>query len=94
MAYINRQGGTHSLRLCLLTREIFLWAMKQHVYLQATHIPGVDNSIVDALSRGQVCPTEWTLHCGVVTHLFAEIETPHIALFASMENLQLPISCT
>ena len=94
VAYINHQGGTRSPRLCLLTRDLYLWAWDHHVSLQAIHIPGVDNSIADALSRGKIRPTEWSLHRGVAEHLFAEIEKPNIDLFASAENAQLPVFCT
>ena len=73
---------------------MFLWALDHQISIQAVHIPGVDNSIADALSRGKVRPTEWTLHRRVVEHLFAEIERPTIDLFALAENAQLPVFCT
>jgi hypothetical protein len=93
VAYINRQGMC-SPRLCLLTRDLYLWAWDNHISLQAVHIPGVDNSIADAPSRGKIRLTEWSLHRGVSEHLFAEIPKPNIDLFASAENAQLPVFCT
>ena len=88
-------SGRHMLpRLCLLMRELSLLPWDHCVSFQAVNIPDVNNSIADALSLGKIHPMEWSLHCGVAEHFFAEIEKPNINLFASAESAQLPVFCT
>ena len=53
----------------------------------------MENATADALSRGWVCPTEWTLCPQVVQTLFRLIDRPHVDLFASANNHQLPLCC-
>ncbi|XP_038064670.1 uncharacterized protein LOC119735051 [Patiria miniata] len=93
VAYINRQGGTRSAQLCALTWNLFHWCMSHRVSLVATHLPGEENVTADALSRGWVVPTEWTLRPQVVQSLFLLIDRPHVDLFASRNNHQLPVYC-
>ena len=94
VAYIKHQGGTRSPRLCLLAWDLLHWTMDHKINLHAIHIAGSNNSIADALSRGKVRPTEWTLQAKVAQLLFSLIDRPHIDLFASAENFQLPVFCT
>ena len=94
VAYINHQGGTRSARLCALTWELLHWCMEHEVVLSATHLPGVQNGFADALSRGQVVPTEWSLLPEVVQSIFRLIDRPHVDLFATALNNQLPVYCT
>lgn len=93
VSYINRQGGTRSPQLCLLTWDLNLWLIENETTLHAIHIPGVENTIADALSRGTVIPTEWTLHNGVTQQIFATAGRPHIDLFATEINAKLPVFC-
>ena len=94
VAYVNHQGGTRSPRLCVLTWQLLHWAIKHTVQIRAEHIPGVDNNLADALSRGTMRPTEWTLQPEVVRALFQVLDRPHVDLFASHLNAQLPTYCT
>ena len=56
VAYINKQGGTHSAEMCALL-------CISHITLKARHIPGCLNVMADLLSRSnQVQSTEWSLH--------------------------------
>ena len=56
VAYINKQGGTHS-------AEIMTWCHHYQITLKARHIPGCLNVMADLLSRSnQVQSTEWSLH--------------------------------
>ena len=50
VAYINRQGGTHSYKLCELTLEIWQWSFDNNIQVSAEHIPGVANE-ADYFSR-------------------------------------------
>ena len=94
VAYINHQGGTRSARLCALTWTLLHWCIDHGVTLAASHLPGKDNVAADALSRGWIVPTEWTLQPQVVHTLFQLIDRPHVDLFASEANHQLPTYCT
>ena len=93
VAYINQQGGTRSPQLCALTWKLLHWCMDHEISLSAVHVPGEENVLPDALSRGWITPTEWTLNTRVVQSLFRFIDRPHVDLFAARNNHQLPIYC-
>ena len=66
VAYIRKQGGTHSLSLCALTRDLLLWCSQAQIFLRAKHIPGSQNLLADYLSRtGKATLTEWSLEPSV-----------------------------
>ena len=63
VAYVNKQGGTVSRSLCLLTSRLLRWTESFDVHLDARYLPGESNVLADVLSRrGQVVGTEWSLH--------------------------------
>lgn len=68
-AYINRQGGTISRRLCMLAMEIWDWCI-QHIFLIATHIPGDYNTQADLLSRGAIPLHDWEINPAVLLPIF------------------------
>ena len=73
VAYINKQGGSHSHSLLCLVVDLFLWQQTQDIAIWARHIPGCQNVIglVDRLSRlNQPITTEWRLHPEIVTQIF------------------------
>ena len=91
VAYINHQGGTRSATLLQEVSDLLLWCHSNRIQLRARHIPGRLNVIADALSRShQVIPTEWQLHPQVVRRVFRLWDTPHLDLFATRHNTQLP----
>ena len=92
-AYINRQGGTHSVRLNTLAAQLWAWCRHQGITPMASHIPGQENLIADFLSRGRVLPSEWTLHPRVVTRLSRTFGPLRVDLFASALNARLPRYC-
>ena len=70
VAYINKQGGTHSVEMCALLWKIMTWCHHYHRTLKAGHIPGCLNVMANLLSRSnQVQSTEWSLHSGVQTDM-------------------------
>ena len=92
VAYINRQGGTKSDTLYQLVEKILVWCQYHHIVLRARHIPGNLNVLADLLSRRhQIIPTEWQLHSGIFQVLCRLWDTPHIDLFATYFNNQLPV---
>ena len=88
---IKNQGGTHSLELFELTRELFTWTDSHQVTLIARHIPGHLNVIADRLSRHhQVIHTEWSLALPVLDRVWKLWGQPHVDMFATCENFKLP----
>ena len=95
VAYVNKQGGTVSSSLFLLTRQVLLWTESHSVTLSARYIPGERNVVADQLSRkGQVIGTEWSLHPLVARELFRLWGSPTVDLFASALNKKLPVYCS
>ncbi|XP_038055782.1 uncharacterized protein LOC119727789 [Patiria miniata] len=94
VVYINKQGGTRSPQLCYLTWEMFQWLIRHKADLRAIHIPGAENDIADSLSRGKVIHTECSLNKRIVSQIFSILGRPHIDLFASAINTQLPVFCS
>ena len=92
VAYIGRQGGTRSALLCAPTWGLLLGCMRSKVSLTTVHLPDVGYT-ADTLSRGWICPTEWTLCPHVVLALFRMIARPRVGLFTSANTLQLPLYC-
>ena len=63
VAYINKQGGTHSAEMCALLWKIMTWCHHYQITLKARHIPGCLNVMAVRLFRSnQVQSTEWSLH--------------------------------
>ena len=92
VAYINKQGGTHSAEMCALLWKIMTWCHHYHITLKATHIPGCLNVMADLLSRSnQVQSTEWSLHPQVFKQICQKWFTPHVDLFATHLNHKLPL---
>ena len=62
VAYLKKQGGTHSAALMRLAFRIWKLAEQLKVTIVPRHIAGQRNVLADLASRqGQVLPTEWTL---------------------------------
>ena len=77
VAYINKQGGTHSAEMCALLWRIMIWCHHSHITLKARHIPGCLNVMADLLSRSnQVQLTEWSLHPQVFKQICQKWFTP------------------
>ena len=95
VAYINKQGGTVSRPLCLLTSCLLRWTESFDVHLEARYLPGESNVLADVLSRrGQVVGTEWSLHPQVARALLHTWGNPSIDLFATCLNAKLPLYCS
>ena len=85
VAYINKQGGTVSWALCLLTSRLLRWTESFDVHLDARYLPGKSNVLADLLSRrGQVVGTEWSLHPQVARSLLRVWGNPSIDLFCDL----------
>jgi len=78
--------------------RLLAWCESREISLRGEHVPGVDNQVADALSRGVVQPTasrrirgslEWQLQPKVCRSIFHRLDRPHIDLFASIHNYHL-----
>jgi hypothetical protein len=87
VAYINKEGGTHSPGLSRLVEELLFWCLDKDVELIAFHLPGISNSAADALSRRhRFQNTEWQLAQGVADALFRRWDGPKVDLFATQSQ--------
>ena len=95
VGYVNKQGGTVSRALCLLTSRLLRWTESFDVHLDARYLPGESNVLAALLSRrGQVVGTEWSLHPRVARSLLRVWGNPSIDLFATCLNAKLPLYCS
>jgi len=94
LAYVNKEGGTKSWYLMKESCVLFRLIMGNQWVVKASYIPGSLKVIADQLSRkGQILPTEWSLHRDVIQWLFHKWGTPIVDLFASRYNNKCPVFC-
>ena len=92
VSYLSKQGGTVSMNLYSMAREVLLLARDLHIFLLVKHIPGDRNALADLLSRkDKVVHTEWTLVQSVVDTIFNIWDKPNVDLFATRLNNRLPV---
>ena len=91
--YINRQGGTKSIRMNALARKLWLLAEDLNIHLSAMFIKGKNNVIADMLSRqGQIIKAEWTLSMKTFEWVsqMSPWGAPKVDLFANAMTNRLP----
>ena len=88
--YINKMGGTKSLALASLAKNLWEWCLERHIILEAQHIPEVLN--VDADRESRVLPdnNDWQLAPQVFNNLNCLWGPLDIDLFATRLSNQLP----
>ena len=92
VAYLKKEGGTHSPSLSKLAEQILTFADSLDLEIRPVHLPGVRNVRADALSRrGVVLPGEWSLHPAALQSVFQAWGSPLVDLFATSQNRQTPI---
>ena len=92
VAYIRKQGRTHSQSLFRKTLELFNLLDQFVITLIPTHLPGARNVTADALSRlSQPSPTEWRLPTETLNKLFCAFGTPLMDMFATAANKMTPV---
>ena len=94
MLIYSKDGGTWSIPLQYLLYNILNWCIKRDIVLRAVYLPGVDNSATDLLSHSVADQKEWSLPKLMVDLLFNHFGTPSINLFASRQNIKLPVCCS
>ena len=92
VAYIRKEGGTHSPSLCMEVWETLLWCFEKGISIRVRHIPGKTNILADCLSRmSKPISTEWSLNQEICNAIFSMTGYPNIDLFATRLNNQLPL---
>ena len=92
VAYLNKQGGTHSQEMCALIWRIMAWTNARGIQIRAKHIPGNLNVLADSLSRkDKVIQTEWALNHRVFNQICHCWHQPMVDLFATKLNHKLPM---
>jgi hypothetical protein len=90
VAYINNMGGTRSIELNKLTKEIWEWCIQHSIWLSAVHIPGISNIDADHQSHHFHDKHEYMLNTSVFLTILNQYPDLNIDLFASRLNHQLP----
>ena len=89
VAYINKQGGTHSKLLNQMACELWEWALHQKIQILAVHIAGVTNQIADFESRNSQDSSDWQLNPSYFKQLMTVLCQCDVDLFANRLNAQL-----
>ena len=61
VAYVNKMGGSKPEACDFVAKDIWKWNISRNIWLIASHIPGVNNSIADGLSRGESTNKKYSL---------------------------------
>ena len=91
VAYINKMGGTRSELLLQVAKNIWNFCLQNGISLQATYLPGAENTTADRLSRlATVDKNDWRLHSKIF-RLLQQLWGPmDVDLFASRLSRQVP----
>ena len=92
VSYLNKQGGTHSLDMCLMVWRLMAFCNPRAILLRAWHIQGCLNVIPDSLScRDKIIQTEWSLHPKTFQMICQIWHRPMVDMFATKMNSKLPV---
>ncbi|CAD6225621.1 GSCOCG00011844001-RA-CDS [Cotesia congregata] len=83
IAYINRAGGVQYPHLSELSRKIWEWCEKRHLWLKASYIPSAKNVEADRASRYDNVDSEWELARTAFEQIDEKFGPFSVDLFAS-----------
>ena len=90
VSYINNQGGTCSARLCDMAITLWEFCLKRKISISAVHLPGVDNSRADRLSRMENSDHSYSISDSFFDLLCKYLSFPlKVDCFASRLNCKL-----
>jgi len=88
--YLNKIGGTHSQKMCSLSKNIWLLCIRNNIQISSSHIAGSDNRIADFHSRNSDLNHEYCLSKSSFSDLLSLLNfLPAIDLFATKVNKKL-----
>ena len=91
VSYINKQGGTCCKILCELALKLWNFCVVRNITISAIHIPGVQNTQADKLSRLEEIDHDYSLSSSKFSTLSQAISFPLTSdAFASRLNNKLP----
>lgn len=86
ISYINHFGPIQYLHLTLMTKQLWRWCEERNIFLFASYITSIDNTIADRESRSVRPDTEWSLSQTVFSALLGTFGSFDLDLFASIIN--------
>lgn len=86
IAYINKFGSIQFPHLSEISRQIWRWCENRNIFLFASYISSIENSIADAESRTPDPDTEWSLSVIAFRRVARALGPFDIDLFASSIN--------
>ena len=88
---INKMGTTKSSICNDIVKNIWLFCVKNKIWITAAHIPGAENVIADYESRKSYKDAEWMLNPEIFQKAIKHLKfKPDLDCFASRLNTQLP----
>lgn len=94
VAYVNNMGGSKSLELDQLAKDLWEWSISREIWVSAVHIPGISNVDADEQSRHFNDKHEWALNTGAFQEIIAEYPELTIDLFATRLNHKICTYCS
>ena len=92
VAYLRKQGDTHSPSLCMEVWETLRWCDNGNINILVRHVPSKSNVLADWLSRlSMPISTEWCLDQTVCNLILSVTGYPNIDLFVTRLNNRLPV---
>ena len=86
VAYTNHKGGMQSAACNKLAIQIWERAIQRDIWISASHIPMVKNTVADSKSRIFSGNKEWSLNPKVFDFLCKKFGKPDVDLSASRLN--------
>lgn len=80
--------------LCCLAIQIWDFCIAHRIMPVAMHLPGVENTIMDALSRGALSTHEFAISMTTIQQVFDHWGQPEIDVFATAQNKKCHLFCT
>ena len=90
LACIRKKGSTANPELTRISGKIWEWAVHNNIQLVVQHIPGIQNSVADLLSRQGQDQSDWKLDPSVFSSIALLRGPITLDLFASSGNCQVP----
>lgn len=86
LAYINKFGSIQFPHLSAISKQIWRWCEERNIFLFASYISSIGNSIADAESRLADPDTEWSLSDKAFRRVSKNFGPFDVDLFASLIN--------
>ncbi|XP_067204231.1 uncharacterized protein [Linepithema humile] len=86
LAYINKFGSIQFPHLSAIAKEIWQWCEDRNIFIFASYIASIENSIADTESRIADPDTEWSLSEGAFQEVLKTFGPFNVDLFASLIN--------